>query len=121
MSQQKHTSRHHHLDDEKMFHRMVTILDGKEREEQLSAEEIIDYLPDLSNKIIFDGGAGTGFLSLSLAKSAEQVIAFDQSEKMLHLIQEKAETKEIRNLTTMLDDIKKSPFQIIPLILQLSQ
>lgn len=109
MTQQKHIPHHHHLDDEKMFHRMVAILDGKEREEQLSAEEIISYLPELSEKIIFDGGAGTGFLSFPLAKKADQVIAFDQSEKMLRLIQKRAEEIEIRNLTTMVGDIKEIP------------
>ncbi|MGH1649522.1 class I SAM-dependent methyltransferase [Enterococcus gilvus] len=109
MTEEHHGHHHHDLNDEEMFQRMVAILDGKEREEQLSAEEIIQYLPDLSDKTIFDGGAGTGFLSLPLAEKAAQVIAFDQSEKMLRLVQERAEKKELSNLTTMAGDIKKIP------------
>ncbi|MDU5510514.1 hypothetical protein [Enterococcus gilvus] len=60
MTEEHHGHHHHDLNDEEMFQRMVAILDGKEREEQLSAEKIIQYLPDLSDKTIFDGGRWDG-------------------------------------------------------------
>ena len=104
-----HTHHHHDLNDEDMFQRMVAILDGKEREEQLSAEGIIAYLPDLSEKTVFDGGAGTGYLTFPLANKAERVIAFDQSDRMLELIQERAEKRELNNITTLSGDIREIP------------
>lgn len=101
-----HTHGHHGLENEENFKRMVSVLDGKERRQQLSAETIISYLPDLKGKTVFDGGAGTGFLTLPLAKQAEKVIAFDQSKKMLALIQERAKAQQLTNITSMSGDIK---------------
>ncbi len=76
-----HTHEHHNLDNEENFKRIVAALDSEKRKQQLSAEAIIGYLPELAGKTVFDGGAGTGFLTLPLAKQAEKVIAFDQSQK----------------------------------------
>ncbi|EOH76802.1 class I SAM-dependent methyltransferase [Enterococcus malodoratus] len=102
----KHVHEHHNLENEENFKRMVAVLDGEERKQLLPAEKIISYLPDLVGKTIFDGGAGTGFLTLPLAKQAEKVIAFDQSEKMLDLIQERAAKEKLENITSMSGDIK---------------
>lgn len=101
-----HTHEHHNLENEENFKRMVSVLDGEERKQQLPAEAIISYLPELAGKTIFDGGAGTGFLTLPLAKQAEKVIAFDQSQKMLALIQERAKAQQLTNITSMSGDIK---------------
>lgn len=101
-----HTHEHHNLENEENFKRMVAALDGKERKQQLPAEKIISYLPELVGKTVFDGGAGTGFLTLPLAKRAEKVIAFDQSQKMLALIQERAKAQQLANITSMTGDIK---------------
>lgn len=101
-----HTHEHHNLENEENFKRMVAVLDGEERRQQLSAEAIIGYLPELKGKTIFDGGAGTGYLTLPLAKQAEKVIAFDQSQKMLDLIQERAAKEQLTNITNMTGDIK---------------
>ena len=60
----------------------------------------------LKQSSVFDGGAGTGFLTLPLAKQAEKVIAFDQSQKMLELIQERARNARLTNITSMSGDIK---------------
>ena len=43
-----------------------------------------------SGKVVGDLGCGEGALSLLLARFAEKVVAFDQSEKMLALVAEKA-------------------------------
>lgn len=101
-----HTHEHHNLENEENFKRMVSVLDGEERKQQLPAEAIINYLPELAGKTIFDGGAGTGFLTLPLAKQSEKVIAFDQSQKMLALIQERAKAQQLTNITSMSGDIK---------------
>lgn len=101
-----HTHGHHGLENEENFKRMVSVLDGEERKQQLPAAAIINYLPELEGKTVFDGGAGTGFLTLPLAKQAEKVIAFDQSKKMLALIQERAKAQQLTNITSMSGDIK---------------
>ena len=101
-----HTHEHHNLDNEENFKRIVAALDSEKRKQQLSAEAIIGYLPELAGKTVFDGGDGTGFLTLPLAKQAEKVIAFDQSQKMLELIQERARNARLTNITSMSGDIK---------------
>lgn len=101
-----HTHEHHNLDNEENFKRIVAALDSEKRKQQLSAEAIIGYLPELAGKTVFDGWAGTGFLTLPLAKQAEKVIAFDQSQKMLELIQERARNARLTNITSMSGDIK---------------
>lgn len=100
---------HHNLDNEENFKRMVAALDSDERKQQLSAEKILNYLPELADKTVFDGGAGTGYLTLPLAKQAEKVIAFDQSEKMLDLIRARAAKENLANITRISGDIKKIP------------
>lgn len=106
MKMSHHTHEHHNLDNEENFKRIVAALDSEKRKQQLSAEAIIGYLPELAGKTVFDGGAGTGFLTLPLAKQAEKVIAFDQSQKMLELIQERARNARLTNITSMSGDIK---------------
>jgi ArsR family transcriptional regulator len=48
-----------------------------------------------SGKTVADLGCGEGHLALLLARFAEKVIAFDQSEKMLKLVAEKAAEQNI--------------------------
>lgn len=43
-----------------------------------------------AGKAVADLGCGEGYLTLLLARLAERVVAFDQSEKMLKLVEEKA-------------------------------
>ena len=48
-------------------------------------------------KTVGDLGCGEGVLTLLLARFAEKIIAFDQSEKMLALVAEKAEEQNVRD------------------------
>lgn len=50
-----------------------------------------------SGKVVGDLGCGEGALSLLLARFAEKVVAFDQSEKMLSLVAEKAAEQNVRD------------------------
>ena len=106
MTNHTHGHHHHHLENEENFKRIVAVLDGEERRNQLPVEKILDYLPNLKGKTVFDGGAGTGYLTLPMAKKAKEVIAFDQSEKMLQLIRERAQKEQLKNITDMTGDIK---------------
>ena len=49
-----------------------------------------------SGKVVGDLGCGEGALSLLLSRFAKKVVAFDQSEKMLRLVAEKAEEQKTR-------------------------
>ncbi len=48
---------------------------------------LIESLGDLSDKTVVDIGAGTGYFTFRLAKSAKKVIAVDIDQKMLNLIE----------------------------------
>jgi ArsR family transcriptional regulator len=48
-----------------------------------------------TGKIVADLGCGEGALTLLLARFAEKVVAFDQSEKMLKLVSEKAAEQDM--------------------------
>jgi len=48
-----------------------------------------------SGKTVADLGCGEGHLALLLARFAEKVVAFDQSEKMLRLVEEKATEQNV--------------------------
>jgi len=50
-----------------------------------------------SGKSVADLGCGEGHLALLLARFAERVIAFDQSEKMLNLVEEKAAEQGVKS------------------------
>jgi ubiquinone/menaquinone biosynthesis C-methylase UbiE len=50
-----------------------------------------------SGKVVADLGCGEGHLALLLARFAKKVVAFDQSEKMLNLVSEKAVEKHVED------------------------
>jgi ArsR family transcriptional regulator len=50
-----------------------------------------------SGKTVGDLGCGEGVLTLLLARFAEKIVAYDQSEKMLALVAEKAEEQNVRD------------------------
>lgn len=53
---------------------------------------------DIKNKICIDLGCGTGFISLTLAKSAEIVFSLDNSRNMLKEISKSIEKENIKNI-----------------------
>ncbi len=50
--------------------------------------QLLDRLGDLSNRVVADIGAGTGYFTFRLALRAQKVVAIDIDEQMLDLIDE---------------------------------
>jgi ArsR family transcriptional regulator len=72
------------------------------------AETLIRLLPPLT---IADLGAGEGTLALMLARTAERVIAVDNSEKMVEYGAGVARTHGVKNLEYRLGDLEDLPLR----------
>lgn len=70
------------------------------------AEMLLNFLPPL---VIADLGAGEGTLSLMLAQRAKQVIAVDNSEKMVEYGADLARRNGVKNLEYRLGDLEELP------------
>lgn len=66
---------------------------------------------NFKNKTVIDLGAGTGYLSLALAKYAKLVFAIDQSQNMLDQIRQKATHQNLSNVFTIISDVNTIAFQ----------
>lgn len=62
-------------------------LDRGDRENWQKPQMVISRLGDLSDKVVADIGAGTGYFSMRLARSAKKVIAIDIEQQFLDYIQ----------------------------------
>ena len=72
------------------------------------AEMFLKLLPPM---VIADLGAGEGTLSLMLAQGAQQVIAVDNSEKMVEYASDVAERNGVKNLEYRLGDLEELPLR----------
>jgi ubiquinone/menaquinone biosynthesis C-methylase UbiE len=85
---------------------------------------VIEKLGDVSDKVIADLGAGTGYFSLKLALKAKKVIAIDIEPELLHFIdsvkavlpKEKAEKIETRLAAPDNPNLKNNEADIILII-----
>lgn len=71
----------------------------------------IQSLVDFSDKTVVDLGAGSGFISLAIAPLAKQVIAIDQSEKMLAEIEMAARHQHLTSIQTLQSRLEKIPLK----------
>lgn len=67
--------------------------------------KVIEILGDVRDKKILDVGAGTGRLSIMLAKNGAEVTALDVSEEMLKVLHKKS-----RKIITVVGDVESLPF-----------
>ncbi len=85
-----------------------------EKEKYLNSFEqnkLIPMLGDVPDKRVLDVGAGTGRLSIMLAKRGAQVTALDVSPKMLEMIREKCRRDVACNVSTVVGDAESLPFE----------
>lgn len=61
-------------------------LDRSDRENWQKPQMVISRLGDLSDKVVADIGAGTGYFSMPLARKAKKVIAIDIEQQFLDYI-----------------------------------
>lgn len=79
------------------------------KEKYLNSFEQNKFLPllgDLKNKQVLDVGAGTGRLSLALAKAGAKVTALDVSSEMLKILKNKD-----KKIETVVGDAENLPFE----------
>lgn len=72
-------------------------LDRGDRENWQKPQMVISRLGDLSDKVVADIGAGTGYFSIPLARKAQKVIAIDIEQQFLDYINRRLEHSPERN------------------------
>lgn len=77
------------LMNEQEFESLVEKFESQDREEWQKPNTVIGGIPDLSNKIVADIGAGTGYFTFRMAPSVEKVIAIDVDERFINYIDSK--------------------------------
>lgn len=70
--------------------------------------EIQKKLPDTSNQVVLDYGAGTGLVSLPLATRCASLILVDTAQEMLKLADAKIEKMDLHNVHTYQQDFTKN-------------
>lgn len=94
----------------KKFINKIAFLDGRQRKELLPPEEILNLLTINKSDNILDVGAGSGFLTIPVAKMVnESVFALDMDQRMLKVIQAKAEDDNIDNIKLIQGNIDNIP------------
>jgi len=81
--------------DSEDFDEVVSNYENEDREYWQRPDEVIRSLGDLSDKVVADIGAGTGYFTLRILPKAKKVIAIDIDPRM---------TKFIEELKTQLDE-----------------
>lgn len=66
-------------------------LDSNDRENWQKPQMVISRLGDLSDKVVADIGAGTGYFTMRLARKAQKVIAVDIEQQFLDYINRRLE------------------------------
>ena len=64
---------------------------------------------DLKNKVVADLGAGTGFISLKVAESADIVFSIDASKNMLRELNKSAQNLGLKNIYPITGDLENLP------------
>jgi len=98
----------HHINFQQTekFMSKMDFLDGAQRKELLSPEEILSRLSIDRSDSILDVGAGSGFLTIPVAKMVDEtVFALDIDQRMLRVIQAKAKDRNIENIQLLQGDI----------------
>ena len=79
--------------------------------ERFPADELFEYLPINKNDHILDLGAGTGYISLSIAERVKTVYAFDYDKDILKYLETVAKERNIANIKTVEGDFKEIPLE----------
>ncbi len=101
---------HNCLQDKKKFMDKVAFLDGIQRKQLLPPEEILNMLSIKKTDRILDVGAGSGYLTLPIAKRVnETVFALDMDKRMLEVVQEKSHNENVDNIELVHGNIENIP------------
>lgn len=89
----------HNLSTDEKFQSKMAFLDHEKRKNLVSPEALIDKMPIKKDHALLDVGAGSGFFTIPMAESTTgKVYALDPDPRMIGVIQNKAESKGIKNI-----------------------
>ncbi|MEO2202941.1 class I SAM-dependent methyltransferase [Paenibacillus pabuli] len=77
--------------------------------ERFPAEELLELLPVKKTDNVLDLGAGTGYISLSIAERVNTVYALDNDKDVLEYLETQAKERGIANIQSVVGDFKKIP------------
>lgn len=83
---------------------IIKKMDSKQRLDEYQIDTLFEHMNIEGNETILDVGAGTGAFTIPLSKELidGRVIAIDIGRPMLDIIEDKAKTMNIRNVSTAL-------------------
>jgi ubiquinone/menaquinone biosynthesis C-methylase UbiE len=100
----------HNSKETQQLERKVKFLDGVERRKEFPPEEVLQMLSIKETDNILDLGAGTGYLTIPAAKMVHGLVyALDLDEKMLGIIDGKAQDESITNIQLVKGRIDNIP------------
>ncbi len=103
------------------FDNIAEQYDTQERqhtEANLSLEYIQKYVPLNNDFHVLDIGCGTGILTIKMAKKVKTLVAVDNSQGMLNVLNKKIKQQNIKNIRTLYHDITSNnlPFRNFDLV-----
>lgn len=75
------------------------------------ARQVLELASPREDEVVVDLGAGTGLLSLPVARRAAAVYAVDYSEPMLERLLERARANGLENVQTVVADMREVPLE----------
>lgn len=79
--------------------------------ERFPADKLFELLPIKKDDSVLDLGAGTGYISLSIAEQVKTVFAFDYDEDILKYLETVANERNIANIKTVAGNFKDIPLE----------
>ncbi|MCM3781887.1 methyltransferase domain-containing protein [Neobacillus mesonae] len=77
--------------------------------ERFPADELFEFLPVKKSDNVLDLGAGTGYISLSIAERVKTVYAFDYDQDILEYLETLAKERDIANIKSVVGNFKDIP------------
>jgi len=100
----------HNAKDTQHLEKQTNFLDGVERRKEFPPEEVLQMLAIKKTDNILDLGAGTGYLTIPAAQMVYGLVyALDMNEKMLEIIDCKAQDQSITNIQVIKGSIDNIP------------
>lgn len=84
-------------------------INNLENIERFSAEELLELLPIKKTDNVLDLGAGTGYISMSIAEQVNTVYALDNDKDVLEYLETQATERGITNITSVVGDFREIP------------
>ena len=86
-------------------------INNLENIKRFPADILFELLPIKKDDSVLDLGAGTGYISLSIAEQVKTVVAFDYDEDILNYLETVAKERNIANIETVAGDFKDIPLE----------